>query len=237
MNILKSAAFVLFVIAFPLLLVSTNVRLTVNDERLYEHGFNKYDISEETGIPDDDLMKAAGHLVRYFNGSEASPQVEVSRGGQQIDLFTEREMLHLRDVKTIVQMFYWVQWITLGYVIAYIGAILIMHRRTGLQRIARGLIYACAATLGCLAILGIWALIDFDSLFRVFHYASFRNDLWLLDPSSDYLIMMFPEGFFFDAALLLVGGTVAEILMFAVGSWIYLRGKRKRAEPSVGTNP
>jgi integral membrane protein (TIGR01906 family) len=65
-------------------------------------------------------------------------------------------------------------------------------------------------------VLIIWALIDFDGLFLLFHYISFSNNLWILDPSKDYLIMMFPEGFFNDAAILIV----STIIGVAVIIWI-----------------
>ena len=82
---------------------------------------------------------------------------------------------------------------------------------------------ATVAVLSFLAIIGIWALIDFDSLFLVFHHASFSNDLWKLDPSSDYLIMMFPEEFFMDASFILVGSTILEALICGAIAYVYLR--------------
>ena len=55
-------------------------------------------------------------------------------------------------------------------------------------------------------------LIAFDQVFLAFHRVSFANDFWKLDPSRDYLVMMFPEGFWFDCTLsvivLIIGGAV-----------------------------
>jgi len=76
-------------------------------------------------------------------------------------------------------------------------------------------------TLGLLAFFGLWAGIDFNGLFLTFHWVSFSNDLYFLDPSEDYLMMMFPEGFFVDASLLLIGSTVAQALFMGGGAWIY----------------
>ena len=42
--------------------------------------------------------------------------------------------------------------------------------------------------------------------FRYFHLISFTNDLWILDPRRDYLIMMFPQGFFFDSTMFIAMG-------------------------------
>jgi uncharacterized membrane protein len=45
---------------------------------------------------------------------------------------------------------------------------------------------------------------------------SFSNNLWLLDPQKDYLIMMFPEGFFNDAAISLVITIMMEAVIIFI---------------------
>ena len=60
-----------------------------------------------------------------------------------------------------------------------------------------------------LTIFGITAVIDFGWLFTQFHFLSFTNDLWMLDPRKDYLIIMFPQRFFFEATLFI--GTLTTI--------------------------
>jgi len=42
---------------------------------------------------------------------------------------------------------------------------------------------------------------------------SFSNDLWILDPSKDYLIMMFPQEFFNDAALFMIATIIIVSLI------------------------
>ena len=39
-------------------------------------------------------------------------------------------------------------------------------------------------------------VINFNYTFTLFHEIFFRNDLWILDPRNDYLLIMFPERFF-----------------------------------------
>ena len=57
----------------------------------------------------------------------------------------------------------------------------------------------------------------FSALFSQFHFLSFSNDLWMLDPRTDRLIQLFPLGFFFDAALRIAVQTVAlGAVVFAV---------------------
>lgn len=223
MKIPGTIAAVLFVICTPLLLISLNLGFMVNTNQLYEYGFDKYDIPEVTGIDSDELARAADHLIDYFNGSEDSPQIRVAKNAEEINLFSQREIDHLKDVKGIIQLFYLILWITLGYVVIYLAVGFIIRKRDFLRPLMKRLFQGGILTITLFAFVGIWALIDFDSLFLRFHLTSFQNDLWQLDPSQDYLIMMFPEGFFSDAALLLVGDTVLEAMILIGASWLYLR--------------
>lgn len=226
----RSAAW-LFALSFALFLIASNVRLIVNETRFYEYGFDKYEIAEETSLPKAELMKVADHLIRYFNDGEDSPQVEVIRAGQPFDLFNDREVAHLKDVRTLIRFFYLLQWATAGYLAVYLIVLGIRRRRRALEDAAGTLFRGSLVTLGIVAILGLWALVDFDSLFLLFHHLGFRNDLWQLDPSRDYLIMLFPESFFLDGALCLVGGLAAELVLVGGAAWFYLR-RRSRRSPS-----
>ena len=55
---------------------------------------------------------------------------------------------------------------------------------------------------------------DFHRYFMIFHEMFFTNDLWLLDPDTDLLIRMLPEGFFLDMAKRI--GFIFLILMVIV---------------------
>lgn len=222
MRVLQIASLVFFAICLPLFLISSNLRFTISEPYLYDYGFDEYNISEATGISDDQLKKAAKDLRHYFNSGEESAQIQVIKDGRPFDLFNQRELLHLKDVKAIIQLFYLVQWITLAYIIIFIASGFVIQKRAFIIRISKGLLLGTVSTLALFAFMGIWALIDFDSIFLAFHHISFSNDLWILDPSRDYLIMMFPEEFFMDAALLLVGFTVLEAIIMGVAAYTFL---------------
>ncbi len=40
--------------------------------------------------------------------------------------------------------------------------------------------------------------VNFTQCFTIFHEIFFDNDLWMFNPSEDYMIRMLPEGFFSD---------------------------------------
>jgi integral membrane protein (TIGR01906 family) len=72
------------------------------------------------------------------------------------------------------------------------------------------------------------ALLGFDRAFEEFHFIAFSNDLWRLDPRTDRLIQMFPQGFWFDASMLVGLLTLAEAAFLALCSGLYLGLTRRR---------
>lgn len=91
--------------------------------------------------------------------------------------------------------------------------------------LCRWILWGAGATVGLVALVGLISAVAFEQLFLLFHQVSFANDFWQLDPRRDYLVMMFPEGFWLDAtffvAFLTVGG--AAVLGMVSGGWLVLR--------------
>jgi integral membrane protein (TIGR01906 family) len=211
-------ASVLLVICIPVLVISSTVSVYTRSVQLYEYGFNKYDIADVTGISNGQLSEVARKMVSYFDGRSASPQVTVTKGGQQMQIYNEKELVHMADVKGIVRLFGVLQIVS---AVLFLALAALLYFRSGIRRLPRlvsiGGIAAAAFTL----VLVAWAMIDFNSLFLLFHLVSFSNNLWILDPTRDYLIMMFPEGFFNDAAMFIVLTILVEaVIIWALGFFL-----------------
>ena len=58
-------------------------------------------------------------------------------------------------------------------------------------------IYSVAILISTLILIAL----SFRWIFYFFHIISFDNNLWILDPRTDYLIKIFEEVFFMDAAI------------------------------------
>jgi integral membrane protein (TIGR01906 family) len=63
------------------------------------------------------------------------------------------------------------------------------------------MLWSAALMVGVVVLVGVLSLLDFDGLWTRFHQVAFRNDMWLLDPRTDYLIMLFPEPFWFTGTM------------------------------------
>jgi uncharacterized membrane protein len=53
-------------------------------------------------------------------------------------------------------------------------------------------------------------------LWTRFHQIAFRNDLWQLDPDRDYLIMLFPEPFWYTATIRMAVTIALETVVIAL---------------------
>jgi integral membrane protein (TIGR01906 family) len=207
------------------LIATSNVRIGVSDIRLYEHGFDKYDISSETGIDSSELTIVARHLIDYFNLKADSAQMKVVKFGEEIDLFNEKELIHLEDVRDLIQLDHLVQLVAIILALLCI-VVLCVFSGDRFRRVMKGIFLGCVVTLTGVVVLVLWAIFGFDQLFILFHLVSFSNDLWLLDPTTDNLIQLFPGGFFYDAAVYGFIAVISQSLIFGVISFILFRRKR-----------
>ena len=219
---------VLFVVAVPLFLVTTSAVWAANDLRLYDYEFRLQGVAQETGIREGELLDIVRQIRAYFNSRREPLEVRANVSGETRELFNSREVQHMADVKRLIWGVYGVQWASFLYLLAWLACGVVLWRRALLRRVAMLALWGCSVTVGLVLAVGITAWVSFDSLFVVFHRLSFSNALWQLDPSRDYLIRIFPEGFWSDATFFVGLASVAMALTLALTAGIYLGAKRRR---------
>lgn len=229
---------VLFVLGLPIALIGTNVRYLFGEQRLYSLAITRYDAAAVTGIPEDELLRATRELRAYITGPGDTLSIQVTdTSGRSGPLYTDREIQHMHDVKRLVQGIFRAQEVSLIIVLAYTTLRLLLERRAGLRAIATLIWLSTTGFLLAGLLFGAVAAINFDWLFTRFHLISFSNDLWLLDPTRDRLIQMFPFEFWVTATTLLIALTLAETALLAVLARLYLwrsaRGHRTRTPVSA----
>ena len=224
-------ALILLVLAIPLLFVSLAVNIYTGSEELYTGGFARYYISDATGISDSQLQNVARGMVGYLNGKVPSPQVEVDTRGIRRPVYNQKELIHMEDVRKIIEIFKMLEILSL-IIFLVTGCYILL--RAGMNRLLRGLQAGAVVTVAFLGAVMLWALIDFNSIFYFFHILSFSNDLWLLDPATDYLIMMFPEGFFFDTAVLIVATIITAALVTWIAAYVAKKVLQRSEKTSTG---
>ena len=87
MLVLRRAAAGLFLVAVPVFLVLTFVRIAAVEPWVHEYGFSRYDAVERSGIDRGQLDEAAREIIRYFGNDEEFLAIVVRVGGQERALF------------------------------------------------------------------------------------------------------------------------------------------------------
>ena len=212
-------AVILAVPACLLFLVAGSVAWAVNDAGLYRNGFERYDTAIRSGITDTDLIAIGAELRRYFNTGAEPLAVRAPIYGIEQDVFNGREIAHMYDVKRLVRGTYWVALGSVLWIIATLAAGFIVRRREYLGTAARLAVWGGGVTLVAVVGVGLASLASFEQLFLLFHQLSFANDLWILNPRTDYLLILFPGGFWFDATIrVALTSILGAILMLSAGA-------------------
>jgi integral membrane protein (TIGR01906 family) len=221
----------LFVIAVPLFLVTASITWAFNNPGVYQGGFEKYGVSRITGIADADLPQVGADLRRYFNSPSAALVVRARVYGEERDIFNPREVSHLQDVKRLVWGVYLIGAVSGIYLLITAGVGAALHRRRSVEALARRLLWGGGLTLGLILAVGLFAAVGFDTMFLKFHQLVFANDFWQLDPRTDYLVMLFPQDFWFDSTMWVAIRAVigaSAIMLLSSGYLAYNRWKSQR---------
>ncbi|HII15255.1 MAG TPA: TIGR01906 family membrane protein [Nanoarchaeota archaeon] len=174
---------IIFCIFALLLYLLSSVRITAFDEKMYTSFFSANNIYSK--LPDAGAR--AGNLIGYIRGSQ-----ELNR-----TFFNEKEALHMKDVKSLF---------TLSYAMLAISMLLcaaIMAYaffKKDIKLISGCLLFGGISSVGAAILLFLLSL-NFQAFFTLFHKTLFTNNLWLMDPLADKIIVLLPEAFFRLAAI------------------------------------
>ena len=227
LNLLTRAVQVGVALALPLVLLIGNVQLLTHPWFVrYEYG--------KAGFPDDTAIPFGGYALpqrertslaetalRSVAGPEGMRVLEEARFQETgAPAFNAREIHHMRDVRWLFGRARIAFWVALLALIG--GGALLVGRgaRTGQghQTAARPLLVSVVATLSLAGALGLYILLNFDSFFTRFHHLFFEGDTWLFR-QDDTLIRLFPTDFWFDAAAVIAGLTVVELIVVGAAAW------------------
>src|SRR5437763_10508814 len=101
MGFIRTFATIAFILALPVALVTTNIRLLANAPLTYQYAFDHYDGQAATGLSRADLDSTAGALRKYFNNDEDKFYHPVNDGGLVHYVLNARETHHMPDVKRL----------------------------------------------------------------------------------------------------------------------------------------
>ena len=231
----RALAEVALAIALFTLPVAFTVRYATTSASWWERGFERYDATGRTGLTQDEVLRVAQETRDYLTNDEERLDVEVSG----TPFYSEREILHMIDVKRLMARTFDAGWAALGFIIAFVALTVWRNRGDAMSALARSTLSACGVVALLVVVLGIIGISGFDSAFRNFHLLFFTNDLWQLS-SRDGLIQLFPQRFFFDTTLLIGGVTLIFVVacgaLAATYLWRQRRGSRLSRNQESGAS-
>lgn len=191
-------------------------------QAVMENRFEACSRGEELGPLRDQYGEIASMVTDYLDGKTDIFQYTFSWQGNTYEAFHDNEQRHMADVR---QLFSLCRTVTTVCTTAGMCCfIVLLSLKAG--RILRKIFLVGAPVFTALALgAAIWAALDFDGFFIAFHRLLFTNELWLLNPATDCLILLMPTEFFVSYAAL----TLILFLFFTAAIWCiaYFAGKRQ----------
>ena len=190
-------------VALALLLVTTNVRLAANSLPLYEALFERHSVTARTGISSEGLADVGRQIQEYFNSDEEPLRVTAVVDGVEQELFNDNETSHMADVKALFLRTYRAQ-TAAALLVAVFTAAAVWRFRGGAYPVIAAWMRRCAVvTTAFVLLIGLLSVVAFDALFTAFHYLGFPQGNWAFDPRTEYLVRVFPLGFWQEMTLII----------------------------------
>lgn len=200
-----------------------------SDYGWYQREYEKYRVLDDLEMEMQNVMHVTEEMMAYLRGDRADLEVETVVNGEKRLFFNEREKLHMEDVQGLFLGGLKIRRVA-GMILA-VSVLAVFFLRGNLRKILPQMYgWAVGLFLALAAIFGGLIATDFNKYFVLFHEIFFDNDLWLLDPDTDLMIRMLPEGFFFDMVIR-IGVIFIGSLLLLWGAGILWRrtGEKKKS--------
>lgn len=202
----------------------TIVENRVSNTSFYGEQYSKLDLGSHTGLSKEDYISGVDALILYVNSERISIQTDVTIFGVETKLYNQREIDHMIDVKEL-----YINAMTLRN-FSFIGSIISLLLFVVTVKKSKTSLYlpflSVSKIIGVIVVcLGIVAFLDFNLFWNTFHEIFFTNDLWLLNPRTDWMIRMFPlELFYALVSQIIIIGLFAYGILFIVLRTLMKRG-------------
>jgi len=175
--------------------------------------------ADSYGFTREDRLYYAPYALDYLlTDADISYLGDLTFPNSTRQLFNASELHHMEDVKVVTQWAFTI--LTVGGIIS-LGLIVVLWRnRDYRQTIRAGIASGAILTITLIIAIVISVVVAWNQFFDLFHMLLFENGTWQF-LYSDTLIRLFPEKFWFDAALTIGILTTLFSLMLLAITWQY----------------
>ena len=204
----------ILILLLALFAISASVAAPILCRPFYYAHIDALDMPQKTGWTHEQIRKAYDDMMDFeLKGADfATGDLKWSEDG----------MTHFADCRVLFRLDLWLFAVT-G--ILLLAALLLFHskKETPARLAGRGpSFWAGVLILVLFGGFGTFAASDFDRAFTVFHKIFFPGKTnWVFDPAKDQIILVMPEEFFRNCAILIAA-------LLAVFVAVYLIAGRKR---------
>lgn len=215
----------LLVLILPVGLVVLNVWIATGSWFVrWEYG--KAGFPADRGFTLEERTRLAEACVEYLaTGADISLLADLKLPDGE-DAFNERELEHMVDVQYVYR-----STLTVGVVVALVwgsGMAVLFASGDSRDHAINALLGGGLFTLGLLVAVGAFMAVSWGRFFTVFHRIFFEEGTWTF-LRTDTLIRLFPEQFWMDVAVIIVGLLISEAIMVTAVGWGLKRWKQQSA--------
>jgi integral membrane protein (TIGR01906 family) len=224
-KILARASAVVLIICLPWFLALTSL-LPLITPAFLRLQYARPDVPPSTKFSPEERQAYAAAAAHYLVSNEGIEYLAGLEDREGTPLFNERELTHMVDVKVLLGRAMRLD-LVLGLLVAAALAVLLGQKET--RRRTPFYLFTAALVAPALAVAALIVVpLQFRWFFVEFHHVFFAGDSWLF-PTTDTLIQLFPERFWFNALESWLLLTIGTSVVLAVGCYAWTKRKAAAA--------
>ena len=162
-------------------------------------------------LSDFDLKNLCYELMKYISLRLPFLETKVTINGVLTDFYSIRSKIHMGDVRNLIM--YFRNGCFISIIICIYSLFKIINIENVIIKLKNAYIKTLIATFIFIFFIVVFACLNFNLFFTKFHEVLFTNDLWLLDPNTDYIICLLPEQLFMTYGIRIVIAMIIAILL------------------------
>lgn len=162
-------------------------------------------------LSDLDIKNLSQELMKYISGKLQFLETKVTINNVLTEFYNVKCKIHMSDVRNIIVNLKNISFVSI--IICIFSLYKIIEHEDAITKLKTSYSRMLVSIIVILMAIVIFAYINFNSFFTLFHQVLFTNDLWLLDPDEDYIICLLPEKIFMIYGLRITIATIIGLLL------------------------
>ena len=215
-----------------LIIVLSSINYHSFNREFYQNTYQQLNTHETIGVTKDELIDSTEVLLDYLQDNRNDLSIDVVQRGQEKQMFNQLEIDHMVDVKNLYQSAMTLRVISIVVFLLLTILYLTEMKSEWFYAMFKGYQYALLGFGIILFGIVSYVIVDFQGFWILFHKILFTNDLWILNPLTDNLILMVPQEFFNQLVInIIVTITVSLVILYLI-MW-YLAKPKKMAQLNI----